>query len=128
MKHTFKYIMSIVVLIMTISSCKKNDTGGDAMVHASVGHHTKPIEGAILYVKFDSREMPSDPTTNYDLKITGESGDHHIVVDGLRAGNYYFYAVGYDSTINSPVTGGIPVEIAWKERKEMFEVEVPVTE
>jgi hypothetical protein len=44
----------------------------------------------------------------------------------LKKGNYYIYGVGFDSTINQVVTGGLNVKITKKD--EMAEVTLPVTE
>lgn len=81
-----------------------------------------------MYIKFNSRSAPSDPTTNYDLKVEGEATDNHVHIDELRPGNYYLYAVGFDKTINKTVKGGTAVEIKWKDRKKTIEAEIEVTE
>jgi len=116
------------IAVAHVVSCKKGDTGGDATLVAHIAHHTTPIKGATLYIKFDAKELPSNPTTDYDLKIIGESNENHIHVEGLRYGNYYLYAEGYDSTIMAPVKGGTPVKIKWGQRKKEIDTDVPVTE
>ena len=98
------------------------------MIMAHVGHHSAPIKGATVYIKFNAKETPSDPENNYDLKITGENSEDHVHIQGLRYGEYYIYAVGYDSSLNTIVKGGIPLKISWSERKKDLEVDVPVTE
>ena len=118
----------IATSILLATSCKKGDTGGDATIAAFPKHHTQPIKGATVYVKFDANELPSDPTNNYDLKIVGESNEDHVHIEGLRYGKYYLYAVGYDSTIMQTVVGGIPVKIKWSERKKELDQDIPVTE
>lgn len=130
MKKSTKSIFAIVALasLLTIVSCKKNDTGGKAEIHAHIGHHNTEISSSIVYIKFNSRSAPSDPTTNYDLKVEGEATDNHVHIDELRPGNYYLYAVGFDKTINKTVKGGTAVEIKWKDRKKTIEAEIEVTE
>jgi hypothetical protein len=123
--------MKKLVLILSVSLlatfCKKGDTGGNANITAYVTHHGKAINLPTVYVKFDAKDLPKDPTTNYDLKLEGVH-ENHVHIKDLRYGNYYLYAVGYDSSIMLPVTGGIPVTIKWKERRSEKEVTIPVTE
>ncbi len=109
------------------TDCKKGDTGGNATITAYVTHHGKAINIPTVYVKFDAKNLPSDPTNNYDLKIVG-THENHVHIKDIRYGNYYIYAVGFDSTIMLPVTGGIPVTIKWKDRRKEQDVDVPVTE
>lgn len=126
-----KKVISIGIILTTIVcnvACKKNNTGGQCEVAALPEHHGKSIYGATVYVKFGAKDLPSNPTTNYDLKIEGEPNEEHVHIEGLRYGNYFLYSVGYDSTISQVVTGGIAIKIKWKERKQEIDVKVPVTE
>src|SRR5687767_14366410 len=111
----------------TATQCKKNDTGGKATLTAYVAHHGQPINLPTIYVKFGAKDLPSDPTNNYDLKIEGKH-ENHVHIKDLRYGNYFIYATGFDSSIMLPVSGGVPVEIKWKERKKSADIQVPVTE
>ncbi|WP_317897817.1 hypothetical protein [Aurantibacillus circumpalustris] len=121
-----KFVLLSTVLLAFNYSCKKNDIGGDAEIHVLVYHHDTPIKASTLYVKFDAKSEPSDPTSNYDLKLLGEEDENHVHVEGLRAGNYYLYAVGYDSIANKEVSGGMATEIKWSERKKLKEVTLDV--
>ena len=123
-----KALLSFIALSASvITACKKGDTGGDASISAHVKHHATSINLPTVYVKFDAKELPSDPTNNYDLKIVGTDGDH-VHIHGMRYGNYYLYATGYDSTIMMPVAGGIPIKIKWGDRKKEMEITIPVVE
>ncbi len=109
-------------------ACKKNNVGGQCEVVAFPQHHGKSIYGATAYVKFGAKDLPANPTTNYDLKIVGEPDEEHIHIKDLRYGHYFIYSVGYDSAIAQAVTGGIALHITWSERKKEVDVNVPVTE
>lgn len=128
MKTTIKTIMQIAFTATLLFSCKKNGDGGKAEIHVRVNHHSTPINGSTVYVKFGTQELPSNPESNYDLKVKGEETDNHVHIENMRYGEYYLYAVGYDSTISQTVKGGMPVKIKWSERKTTIEVEIPVTE
>ncbi len=115
-------------MVGIVSSCKKNDTGGTAEIHVMVFHGTTPMIGtATLYVKFNSKSQPSNPTTNFDLKLTGEPDDNHVHIEALRPGNYYCYVEAFDSLAMKPVHGGVAVAIKWSERSSTKEVELQTT-
>ena len=126
MKITISILTCVLAFLFTC--CRKNDTGGDASIIIHTAHHESNVKGATVYVKFDAWEMPADIAANYDLKVTAEQDGDHIHITGLRYGNYYLYAVGYDSTTSQNVYGGVPVTIAWKERNNEIEIHIPVTE
>lgn len=118
--------ITLITLALSITSCKKNEDGGKAEIHALIFHGSTEIRNADLYVKFGATSAPSDPTTDYDMKLKGESGDNHVHVEELRRGDYYLYAVGKDTVANQVVKGGTHVEIKWKDRKKLIEAEVQV--
>jgi len=115
------------LLVFSFFSCKKGDTGGSASVTAYVNHHGKAINLPVIYVKFDAKKQPSDPTNDYDLKIQG-SHDNHAHIKELRYGNYYLYATGFDSTAMKNVKGGVALTIKWSERRLGKEVQIEVSE
>ena len=126
MKQSSLVIVSFI-LLSSLVGCKKNGTGGNADLTAYVEHHHVAINYPTVYVKFNSKDLPSDPTNNYDLKIVGTDGNH-VKISGLRPGNYFIYSTGFDNSIMAPVKGGIAVKIKWTERKKDIDVNVPVTE
>lgn len=114
-------------------SCKKAGTGGDAILAIFPKHHGTPIVNHVNYrdsafIKFNTDELPDNPTTNYDLLVVGDVGEDHIHVEGLKRGKYYVYCTGWDTTINARVTGGLAVKIKYSERKDEIDLDVPVTE
>lgn len=122
------FTLFILAFALSFQACKENDVGGKATIHAMTFHGTTPMVGtATLYVKFDATSAPANPTTDFDLKLTGEPDDNHVHVEELRPGNYYLYAVAFDSTASVAVKGGVATTIKWSERKEIKEVEVQTT-
>ncbi len=126
-----KSFLAFIVIAFVFVACKKNQTGGEAELSCTVAHHGKLIPASKIYIKYGAKESPGTDVSKYDAEYTtgiiGETRAHTHIHD-LRYGNYYLYAIGYDSAISMPVSGGIPVSIKWKERKEEKEIEVPVTE
>lgn len=127
MKKTLLFSTLAFIASVSISSCKKNDTGGKAELHAMIYHGATPIVGTTtLYVTFDASTAPADPTQGYDLKLYGEKDDNHVHVEELRPGNYYLYAMAYDSVAKKAVKGGAAAAISWGERKDSKDVMVMV--
>lgn len=120
--------MILLIALAGLIACKKNGTGGSTDVVAFTAHHSKPIFGSTVYVKFDARELPQDPTGNYDLVIAGEPNEDHVHIPDLLPGNYFLYATGFDSTIKQPVKGGVPLNISRKDKKKELEVDIAVSE
>lgn len=125
---TIVFVLTFYTSTLFFTSCKKNDTGGDASLIIHTAHHNSDVKGATVYVKFDARELPPDITSNYDLKVTAGPDEDSLHIMDLRYGNYFLYAVGYDSTISQSVIGGVSVEISWKERDEEIEIHIPLSD
>lgn len=122
---------SLVILIsftLYFTACKKNDIGGDADVVCYVKHHSSPINNATIYIKFDASELPSDIISNYDLKVQGNPSNNEIRIEGLRYGEYFIYAEGFDPGLMDDVRGGVPLEIKYRERHDEISLDVQVTE
>ena len=127
MKNTFKYIAIIclaTVFAFTISSCKKEGTGGKSKVSGKVKHHTKLIPNAIVYIKYGATEFPGADVSAYDDQVTADT-NAHFEFDELQKGDYYLYGVGYDDAISESVVGGVGIKLR---RNESIESDVPVTE
>lgn len=125
MKNTLKYIAIIclaIIFTFTISSCKKEGTGGKSKVSGNVKHHTKLIPNAIVYIKYGAKEFPGADVSVYDDQVTADT-NAHFEFDGLQKGDYYLYGVGIDGS--DIVVGGIGIKLR---RNEDLESDVPVTE
>ncbi len=128
-------LFSVLLIVFTVPSCKKKcteaGTGGSVTLVAKVYHHTEPIPNKAsyldtVYLKFNAKDSPGTNLASYDTYIVGEEGEDHVHIEGLKCGDYYLYAVGYDSTISKRVTGGIPYSFD-KESGEI-DLSIPVTE
>jgi len=105
--------------------------GGDAGISVYVRHHEVAIPGATVYVKYNEKEFPGTDVTKYNLSVVcGDSGHSsgHTHIRNLKQGYYYFYSVGFDSSLMQAVSGGISLHIKHSERKKEAELNIPVTE
>lgn len=109
--------------IMAVA-CKKEGPGGKSSVSGAVKHHTELIPNAIVYIKYDAKEFPGANVSIYDASSPADANAHYEFKE-LQKGDYYLYAVGYDSTEQVQVTGGIGVKL---KRNEAKATDVPVTE
>ena len=120
--------IALVIILITLISCKKNNTGGEAVIVTYPQFNGKNVFGATAYIKFGATSAPSDPVSNYNLKIVGEPKEEHIHIEDMRYGKYYVYTVGYDSLTHQTVRGGMGIEIKWSDRKKEKDLIIPVTQ
>ena len=108
---------------------KKNGTGGENTIVAYPKHHGLIIPNATVFIKYGATELPGVNASDFDdskVAVKEGSGNAHVHFEGLLKGDYYLYSVGFDSTINESVSGGIAVKITSKSGEQ--EVDVPVVE
>ena len=122
---TLKLTGVLVCILMSIGACKKEGTGGKAEIHGHVKHHKVHIPNAVVYIKYGAKELPAN-ISDYDAETIASSGDGHYEFEELQKGNYFIYAVGYDSTISETVLGGGAVKI--RKKTEEVEYDVAVAE
>ena len=128
-----KLIVILTVPVLFFAGCAKEGLGGDATLVVFPQHHGAPISSSAtyfdsVYVKFDTKEIPADPTHDYDAVFVGEAGEDHVHVEGLKWGNYSIYCAGWDTSINERVVGGVATKIKRGDRKDEIDLTVPVTE
>ncbi len=122
-----RILPALLCLLFFCFSCKKNGTGGQATIKATIMHHEKIIPEAMVYVKYNARELPGTNPSDYDESYKADALGQ-VNIEHLRYGEYYLYAIGYDNTIAAVVQGGVPLSIKWKNRKNTINLTVPVTE
>lgn len=114
-----------LLFVLSLLSCTKEGPGGKAAIQGMVMHHSTPIPGAVVYIKYGVTESPGTDITYYDANVTADATAHFEFPD-LKRGDYYLFGIGFDSAIVKTVIGGIPVEI--KSKTETITADVPVTE
>src|SRR5689334_2711014 len=112
------------LLILTITSCHKEGSGGKASLTGYVKHHSMTIPNCVVYIKYGATEFPGSNVSSYDDHVVAD-GSGHYTISSLYKGDYYLYGAGYDASIMENVYGGVAVKI--KKNKEITQ-DVPVTE
>jgi len=122
-------ICFISVLLFAQTGCKKKEKagyGGNASFKLAAKHHGSVIDSCTFYIKFNVKDAPAPGT--YDItkeETTISVGNSYALISGLKKGDYYIYAYGWDPSISSNVSGGFPYTIT--EEKEIS-LDVAVTE
>lgn len=91
-------------------NCPEGRTGQLTMVFKLV-HHTRPIPGCRVFLKYSAGEFPGADTTKYDYAVSAASNSAYASIDSLNCGTYYVYAVGIDSLLDPSdwiCVGGLP--------------------
>lgn len=110
-----------LLLAVTFSSCKdKTEEEVDncpegrtafLKVIPKMVHHTRPINGCRVFIKFNATNFPGEDTTKYDYAVSSAWDSPYATIDSLNCGEYYFYTIGIDSLLdpsNWIVKGGLP--------------------
>jgi hypothetical protein len=121
----FLFLASVT---LAFNSCCKGGSGGNATLNCAIFHHSKPIPGATLYIKYNATEFPGTDASSYSDHKMAANNSNAISFTGLHCGDYYLYGVGFDSTLGLPVTGGIHFQIKYSDRSHTESTNVPVTE
>ena len=127
MKNKISSILFLFSISAFICACNKEGIGGTTTVATIVKHHEKIIPGATVYVKYGVKEFPGEDVSKYDNSLVVDKNGH-VHFEDLKKGNYYFYGVGYDSSIMMIVKGGTPIDITRKQKNQHVDLIVAVTE
>jgi hypothetical protein len=121
-----KNILQLTVLsfLLGLSSCKKNQLGGNSTVQGKVAHHEEAIPNATVYIKFNAKEFPGKDITVYDATVFADAEGKYSFK--CYRGNYFLYGVGIDLQATPlDVSGGVPVRVR---NNEIMEADIAVTE
>ncbi len=115
--------------LLFFSACKKKTKagfGGNANLKITGQHHGQIIDSITMYVLFNSSEIPENGQYDYQIKATTlGTNNSYALIKGLKSGDYYLYAQGWDPSISNAVKGGIPFTI---DQEKDYEIIIPVTE
>jgi len=114
----------LVVLIIFVSSCKKEGTGGKSSIKGRVMHHIDAIPAATIYIKYGAIDFPGTNVSTYDAQVTADAQGAYKF-EGLQKGDYYLYGIGYDTAVVDDVMGGVAVKVR---KNEDIVIDVAVRE
>jgi hypothetical protein len=130
-KYLFFFLVVIGIAITT--ACNKGGTGGKATLVVYLKHHGITVKNHVgypdtVFVKFGADELPGTAANDFDAIFVGAQGEDYVRCEGLKKGKYYLYAAGMDSAGPYRVTGGIPYQIKFRDRKDEINIDIPVKE
>jgi len=104
MKELFQILF--VLCFLQISCAKKEGETftPDFKLQIQAMHHSWPVGGIKMYLKYNQQTFPGNNTRLYDDSATADPNGF-VIFDQLYYGNYFVYAYGYDQTFGSMVTG-----------------------
>jgi len=109
MKSTFKISLVVGFLAAVAGACERKEPeqvggpGGNAVLRLVPKHHDSLIDSTKVYIKYNASDEPAF----YDDSVwcVQENGVPVATFSGLRKGNYYLYARGFDPDV--PITPGV---------------------
>jgi hypothetical protein len=122
-KISFAFV-AVMFMALIFASCTKEGFDGDSTITGKVAHHGERISEASVFIKFGGKELPGTLTSDFDASVVADTSGTYTF-SNLKKGDYYLYGVGFDSTINESVRGGIAVTL---EKDQVLTQEVAVTE
>ncbi len=135
--NSIKYPVLLLILIMVVfnTACKKDNkceagSGGALTLIAKLKHHAVIIPNDSLrpdtvWIRYNAQDWSSAPS-GADAMLVGEFPEDHIHISGLKCGDYYLYASGWDASISQIVTGGRAFSTENSDGE--LEVDIAVTE
>ena len=120
-----KKYFRITILLLFLCACRKAGTGGSATIKGTVKYNSKTIPGSTVYIKYGSKTSPGANITYYNANVVSDANANYEF-DNLKRGDYYLFAVGYDTLAGKTASGGIGTTINTKTETDV--VDIPVTE
>jgi len=105
MKKLICILLPVVVLLFSCTKKEQDSTfTPNFKLHIQAMHHTWPVGGIKMYIKYDESTFPGTNPKLYDDSITADPNGF-VIFDHLYYGNYFVYAYGYDQNFGAWVTG-----------------------
>jgi len=108
-------ISALLGFFLLQTSCKKENKcdaglGGNLTLVSQLKHHGSIIINDSLrpdtvWIKFNVKDWSGAPN-GADAMFIGEYPEDHVHISGLKCGDYYLYASGWDTGISKVVIGG----------------------
>lgn len=124
--------IGVPLLLLAASGCTHETesvggTGGSATVLVYPQHHNvaKNLTDFKVYVKYNTLDAPANNIYDDSVACTNHDSLVSAAFSGLKNGEYYFYAYGYDSTVPGNVKGGTPYTITSQNSQSL---NIPVSE
>lgn len=103
----YSLLLAIIGLFMFGISCKKDNkcdagSGGSLTLVTKLKHHgtiivNDSLQPDTVWIKYNAKDWSGAPN-GADATFIGEYPEDHVHVSGLKCGDYYLYAKGWDRT------------------------------
>lgn len=118
MKRKLLFIPVLLLVSVTFYTCCKAGMGGDATLVINVLSDSKnPLYGTTVYIKYGQSTAPAS-INKFDDHIVAGNNTNTVTFAKLKCGTYYLFATGFDSVLNTQLSGGSPLSITHGHRKK----------
>jgi len=100
--------------------------GGNATLKITPNHDTLNIDSCMLYIKYDAAVVPFDSTYDDSVRAINTTGIPIATFSGLKPGNYYLFAKGWDLVRSEKVKGGLPFVILEENKNTIHSFVLPI--
>lgn len=102
-------ITALVIISLLFAACAKDDTKSSILV--SVKDGTDYLGQAVVYLKKDTSSLMPTLNDYSQYKIGDAKGE--VSFEGLEAGRYHFYAIGYSNKLQKEIKGYTTIHILY---------------
>lgn len=102
--------------------------GGGASLRITPNHDTLNIDSCMLYIKYDAQVVPFDGKYDDSAKALMIQGTPVATFSGLKTGNYYLLAKGWDLVRSQKVRGGLPFIVLEENANTVHSFVLPIQE
>ena len=125
----------VLAAMLVMYSCRKKDNpsagkGGSANITLKPQHHGRSgnFTWMTIYIKYNTKDAPGNGVYDDSVHCTVLSATDTAwtgTFTGLKDGDYYAYAFGYDTSVHQNVKGGAPYTIS---NQQSLTTMLPVSE
>jgi hypothetical protein len=125
MKRIIFFLSVIVVVFFTACTHEPfkfiGGKGGAATIVVYPKHHTvtATLDSMMVYIKYNTLDAPSNGVYDDSAACTYINSLPSCSFSGLKNGDYYLYAKGYDYDVAARVKGGAPYSITLQQSQNL---------
>ncbi|MCI5057119.1 MAG: hypothetical protein MRY83_13485 [Flavobacteriales bacterium] len=106
-----------------IYSCKKEGVGGESSISGNIRSSFEGIGSSTVYLKYGEDTYTALSISEYD-DIKGVAAGESFVFSNLNRGDYYVFAVAYDTICGCELIGGTGVSNLGRRDHEQITINV----
>ena len=122
-----RFLLFAVLALMAFTGCEHEafkpvaGKGGAATLVVYPQHHgqTSTLDSVKVYVKYNTLDAPANGVYDDSANCVYVNSLPSCSFSGLKNGDYYFFARGYDYDISGKVKGGTPYSVTMQQSQNL---------